>query len=218
MKTLSIAGAAGIAALGAQAQTPLTLPIQQAGETVVVTATRSITPTATLRDAIAITRDDIEAAGPLSLGELLERRAGVELRAVGGPGQPETLFIRGAGTAQTLVLVDGMRVGSATVGTRPVRKVPPEMIGGIEVGKGPRSSLYGPEAIGGVIQVFTRGKDVPHLFVTAGYGTDNDRRASAGVTTVDGDPELAVNLGFRGADPRRAPNPRAFGIHPDPGP
>ena len=215
MKTPSLAGIAGLAALGAHAQTPLSLPIQQAAETVVVTATRSLTPTPTLRDAIVINRDDIEAAGPLSLGELLQRRAGIELRAVGGPGQPQTLFIRGAGTAQTLVLVDGMRVGSATVGTTSIENIPLEMIERIEVVKGPLSSLYGPEAIGGVIQVFTRGKDVPHVFVTAGYGTDNDRRASAGITTVDRDTRLVLSMGFRDVDAPSATNARAFGYNPD---
>ena len=61
----------------------------------------------------------------------------------GGPGQPQSLFIRGAGSAQTLVLVDGMRVGSATVGTTSIEHIPLEMIERIEVVKGPLSSLYG---------------------------------------------------------------------------
>jgi vitamin B12 transporter len=215
MKSISIAGIAGLAAFGAQAQSPMSLSIQPP-ETVVVTATRAITPTATLRDAIVITRDDIEAAGPLSLGELLQRRAGVELRAVGGPGQPQTIFIRGAGSAQTLVLVDGMRVGSATVGTTSIEHIPLEMIERIEVVKGPMSSLYGPDAIGGVIQVFTRGKGVPHLFVTAGYGSDKDARASAGIVTEDRDMRLALSMGVRDVDAPSATNPRAaFGYNPD---
>jgi vitamin B12 transporter len=215
MKTMSLAGLAGLATFGAQAQSQLALPVQQANEPVVVTATRALTPSPTLRDAIVITRDDIEAAGPVSLGELLQRRAGVELRAVGGPGQPQTIFIRGAGTAQTLVLVDGMRVGSATVGTTSIEHIPLEMIERIEIVKGPLSSLYGPEAIGGVIQVFTRGKSVPHLFVSAGYGTDNDYRASAGIVTQEGGLRLALNTGFRDVDARSATNPRAFGYNPD---
>ena len=216
MKAISIAGLAGIASVGAQAQVPISLPIQQSAETVVVTASRALTPAPTLRDAIVITRDDIEAAGPISLGELLQRRAGLELRAVGGPGQPQTLFIRGAGSAQTLVLVDGMRVGSATVGTTSIEHIPLEMIERIEVVKGPLSSLYGPEAIGGVIQVFTRGKAVPHLFATLGYGTDNDRRASAGIVTEDRDMRLALTMGVMDVDARSATNPRAsFGYNPD---
>src|SRR5204863_5813633 len=135
---------------------------------VVVTASRGLSAQTTLRDVTVITREELDAAGPLSLGEVLQNLAGVELRATGGPGQPQGLFIRGAGTAQTLVLVDGMRVGSATVGTTSIENIPLEMIERIEVVKGPLSSLYGPEAIGGVIQVFTRGKDVPHLFASAG--------------------------------------------------
>ncbi|HUQ28739.1 MAG TPA: TonB-dependent receptor [Usitatibacter sp.] len=214
MNTRSIAGLAGLAAFGAHAQAP-SLSIQQA-ETVVVTATRAITPTATLRDAIVITRDDIEAAGPLSLGELLQRRAGIELRSVGGPGQPQTIFVRGAGSAQTLVLVDGMRVGSATVGTTSIEHIPLEMIERIEVVKGPMSSLYGPDAIGGVIQVFTRGRAVPHLFVSTGYGSFNDTRASAGIVTEDRDMRLALSMGARDVDAPSATNPRAaFGHNPD---
>jgi vitamin B12 transporter len=211
----AIAGLAGLASLGAQAQLalPATVP---SSEPVIVTASRGITPAATLRDATVITREDIEAAGPISLGELLQRRAGVELRAVGGAGQPQTLFVRGAGTAQTLVLVDGMRVGSATVGSTAIEHIPLEMIERIEVVKGPLSSLYGPEAIGGVVQVFTRGKAVPHLYVTAGYGSDDDRRISTGIVTEDGNLRLALNAGYRQVQAPSATNPRnTFGYNPD---
>ncbi len=115
MKTWSLAGLAGLAALGAQAQAPSGIPQVSTIESMVVTATRSAQPTATLRDALVITREDLESAGALSVGEILERRAGIQLRATGGAGQPQGLFIRGAGTAQTLVLVDGLRVSSATI-------------------------------------------------------------------------------------------------------
>src|SRR6187402_3741676 len=142
MRPYAIAGLAGIASLGAHAQIPAAIAVP-ANEPVVVTATRGLTPLPTLRDAVVITRDDIEAAGPLSLGELLQRYAGIELRSVGGAGQPQTLFIRGAGSAQTLVLVDGMRVGSATVGTTSIEHIPLELIERIEVVKGPLSSLWG---------------------------------------------------------------------------
>jgi vitamin B12 transporter len=215
MKPFAIAGIAGLTALGAHAQVPLTNPVPS-NDPVIVTATRGITPAPTLRDAIVISRADIEAAGAISLGELLQRRAGIELRAVGGAGQPQTLFIRGAGTAQTLVLVDGMRVGSATVGTTAIEHIPLELIERIEVVKGPLSSLYGPEAIGGVVQVFTRGKAVPHLFVTAGYGSDDDRRITAGLVTVDGNLYLAMNAGYRQVQAPSATNPRnSFGYNPD---
>lgn len=215
MKSLSIAGLAGLATLGAQAQSP-SLAVQSSLDPVVVTAMRSLTPSSTLRDAIVITRDELDSAGPLTLAEVLQRRAGIEVRATGGAGQPQTLFIRGAGTAQTLVLVDGLRVGSATVGTTSIEHIPLEMIERIEVVKGPMSSLYGPEAIGGVIQIFTRGRSVPHLFAAAAYGTDGDERLAAGIATVDGGTRLAISAGARRVDARSATNPRAsFGFNPD---
>ncbi|HEX3058214.1 MAG TPA: TonB-dependent receptor plug domain-containing protein, partial [Usitatibacter sp.] len=212
MRPFSIAGLAGLTALGAQAQSQVAF--QPAAETVVVTATRAITPEATLRDVTLISRDDIEAAGPISLGELLQRRAGIEMRAVGGAGQPQSLFVRGAGSAQTLLLVDGMRVGSATVGTTAVENIPLELIERIEVVKGPMSSLYGSDAIGGVIQVFTRGKSAANLFATAGYGTDNDWRVSTGIVTEDRGMHLALAGGYRQVDAPSATNPRVpFGAY-----
>jgi vitamin B12 transporter len=216
MKSLPIAGLVSLAALGAQAQTPASPLPKQGFESVVVTATRSLQATPSLRDTIVITREDLDSAGALSLGEVLQRRAGVELRATGGPGQPQGIFIRGAGTAQTLVLVDGLRVGSATQGTTSIESIPLEMIERIEIVKGPMSSLYGSEAAGGVIQIFTRGKSMPHLFASTGYGTDNDRRASAGLATSDDTTLVSMAMGVRKVDAPSATNPRnTFSFAPD---
>lgn len=211
MKTSSLAGLAGLAVLGAQAQVA-SLPVSPL-QSVVVTATRELQAVPSLRDTIVVTREELESAGSASLGEVLERRAGVELRATGGPGQPQGLFIRGAGTAQTLVLVDGLRVSSATVGTTSIENIPVELIERIEVVKGPLSSLYGSDAIGGVVQIFTRGKSVPHLFATAAYGTDEDRRASAGIATHDERSTLALSAGARKVNAPSATNGRAPFCH-----
>src|SRR3954464_11968344 len=101
MNILRFAGLASLASLGVHAQA---LPVVSASSPLVITATRALEAAPTLRDAIVITRAELEGAGNLSLGEVLERRAGIELRSTGGPGQPQGLFLRGAGTAQTLVL------------------------------------------------------------------------------------------------------------------
>ncbi len=217
MNFLRIAGLAGLASLGAHAQSVSTPQPPQTFDPVIVTATRSLDPATTLRDAIVITREDLDAAGPLSLAEVLQRRAGIEIRSTGGPGQPQSIFMRGAGSAQTLVLVDGLRVGSATVGTTSIENLPIEMIERVEVVKGSLSSLYGSDAIGGVVQIFTRGKTVPHLFVSAAYGSDNDRRFSAGLTTVDNATSVSLSAGARAVDARSAANPRAgpFVYNPD---
>jgi vitamin B12 transporter len=209
MKTLSLAGLASLAALGAHGQAPGAILPPNPLESLVVTATRAAQPVASLRDTVVITREDLEAAGPLSLGEILERRAGVQLRATGGAGQPQGLFMRGAGTGQALVLVDGLRVSSATVGSTSLESLPVEMIERIEVVKGPLSSLYGSEAIGGVVQVFTRGKAVPHLFGALAFGTDRDVRGSAGVATNDERNAFSLSMGARKVDAPSATNARA---------
>jgi vitamin B12 transporter len=208
-----MAGLASLAALGVQAQSPA--PTVAPSQSLVVTATREAQPALSLRDAVVITREDIESSGALSLGEVLERRAGIQLRATGGPGQPQGLFVRGAGTAQTLVLVDGLRVSSATVGTTSIENIPLELVERIEVVKGPLSSLYGSDAIGGVVQIFTRGRTVPHLFGAASYGTDNDGRLSPGIVAVDERSRLALSAGARTVDAPSATNSRAFCHDPD---
>jgi len=215
MKSHTLAGLAGLACVGANAQTPY-LPFQPSGDPLIVTATRALAPAPTLRDAIVISREQIEAAGALSLGEMLQREAGIELRSTGGPGQPQTIFVRGAGGAQTLVLIDGLRVGSATVGTTAIEHIPLDMIERVEVVKGPLSSLYGPDAIGGVVQIFTRGKAVPYFFGNGAFGSDRDGRISTGLSTVDQNARLSLSMGARSVDAPSATNERAgFLFNPD---
>lgn len=215
MNKHTLAGLAGLAALGAHAQTP-PLPFQPSGDPLIVTATRALAPAPTLRDAIVITREQLDTEGALSLGEVLQREAGIELRSTGGAGQPETIFVRGASGAQTLILVDGLRVGSATVGTTAIEHIPLEMIERIEVVKGPLSSLYGPDAIGGVIQIFTRGKSVPYFFGAAAFGTDRDARLSTGLSTADDNSKLSLSMGVRSVDAPSATNERAGSLfNPD---
>ncbi|MEO7742691.1 MAG: TonB-dependent receptor [Usitatibacter sp.] len=214
MNRLSVAGLLGLASLPLHAQLP-NPALARSQEPVVVTATRALSgDLSTLRDAVVITREDLEAMGQLTLAEALQRRAGVEIRATGGPGQPTGLFLRGAGAAQTLVLVDGLRVGSATAGTTAIEAIPLAMIERIEVVKGSLSSLYGSEAIGGVVQIFTRGKTLPHLFAEVSYGTNNDRRASFGVATSDNTTKASISAGVRKVDAPSATNPRVpFGVY-----
>ncbi|APV49661.1 hypothetical protein BWI17_08210 [Betaproteobacteria bacterium GR16-43] len=215
MQSLKFAGLIGLASLGAQAQAVPPYGPPQVLEPVVVTATRSLQPAAgTLRDTLVITREDLDRAGNLSLAEVLARQAGIEVRATGGPGQPAGLFIRGAGSAQTLVLIDGIRVNSA-IGSTSVENIPLDMIERIEVVKGPLSSLYGSDAIGGVVQVFTRSKKIPHFHASAAFGEDRDGRVSAGVTGVDALNSFSLSTGYRRVDAPSATNARTFCHDPD---
>lgn len=150
---------------------------------ILVTATR--TPIA-LRDSLSpaqvIDRAQIERSQATSLQQLLAGRAGINLTNTGGLGKQTSLFLRGAGSNQLLVLVDGVRIGSATAGLPALQDLPVAQIERIEIVRGPHSSLYGADAIGGVIQIFTRrerGALQPRA--SAGVGSHGLREASAGI-------------------------------------
>lgn len=220
MKSSPLAGLAAAMALGAHAQPASTSPASllafQPLDSIVVTATRSPQPVReALRDVEVITREDIRRAGPVSLAELLQRHALVEFRGTGGAGQPTGLFLRGANAGQTLVLIDGLRAGSATVGTTSIENLPLDMVERIEIVKGPLSSLYGPDAIGGVVQVFTRAAAKPRFFANASRGSAWETGAAAGFTTAEGDTRLSLSAGTRKVDAASATNSRAFCHDPD---
>jgi vitamin B12 transporter len=103
-----------------------------------------------------LTRSDIEASQSLSIQSLLAQLPGVQIDNTGGLGKQTSIFLRGTNSDQTLLLVDGVRVGSATTGLPPFELIPVDQIDHIEIVRGPRSTLYGADAVGGVIQVFTR--------------------------------------------------------------
>lgn len=123
----------------------------------VVTATRIATPLhQTVAPVIVIDRDQIERSLAADVAELLRFHAGLELGRNGGPGQTTSLFIRGSDSNHALVLVDGIEINPGTIGGAALQNISPQLIERIEIVKGPRSSLYGSEAIGGVINIITR--------------------------------------------------------------
>jgi vitamin B12 transporter len=126
-------------------------------EDVVVTATRTSQPVdEALASVTVITRGQIESRQARSIEDLLLGVEGLAIGNSGGPGRLTSFFVRGTDSDHLLVLVDGIRVGSATAGTVALQNLPLEQIERIEFVRGPRSSLYGSEAVGGVLQLFTR--------------------------------------------------------------
>lgn len=124
---------------------------------IVVTATRTETALdRSLAPVIVIGREDIERSLALDVAELLRFHAGLDVARNGGPGQATSLFIRGAESNHTLVLIDGVEINPGTLGGAALQNISPDIIERIEVVKGPRSSLYGSEAIGGVVNIITR--------------------------------------------------------------
>lgn len=143
---------------------------------IVVTANRTTqTLDETLASATVITRDEIERQQARSMQDLLHGIAGVNIANNGGPGKNTTLFLRGTESDHVLVLIDGVRMGSISSGTTEIQNFPVELIERIEIVRGPRSSLYGPEAVGGVIHIFTRkgkkGLKPTFSFGGGSYGT-----------------------------------------------
>ncbi|MFC5697603.1 TonB-dependent vitamin B12 receptor [Pseudomonas sp. GCM10022186] len=177
------------------AAAPLTLDEQ------VVTATRSERPVrASLAATTVIDREEIERSQAQSVPDLLRKVPGVTLSNNGGPGKNTTVFMRGSESDHVLVLIDGIKVGSVSNGLTAFQDLPVELIERIEVVRGPRSSLYGSEAIGGVIQIFTRkgGEGRAKPWFSAGYGTHDRYEGSAGVSGGDG--KGWYNLGVSSQD------------------
>lgn len=184
---------------------------------VIVTATRTAqSADESLTSVSVITREEIERSPSHDVAELLAAQAGISFSRTGGPGAGTSLYLRGTEADHTLVLIDGIRAASATTGQFSWETLRPEQIERIEIVRGPRTSLYGSDAIGGVINIFTRKQQGGYLSASAGsYGTrelaagvsGGDRwRISAGVgsTHSDGLPTLVDGTDERAYDNRNA--------------
>jgi vitamin B12 transporter len=139
---------------------------------VVVTATRTATRADdVMSDVTVIDQETLRRNAGRSVSEVLARLAGVQTSSNGGVGKTSSIYIRGAENRHVLLLVDGVRYGSSTSGTANFESIPLEMIDRIEVLKGPASALYGSDAVGGVVQIFTRKGRAgfhPYASLTAG--------------------------------------------------
>ncbi|MBL1352813.1 MAG: TonB-dependent receptor [Zetaproteobacteria bacterium] len=107
-------------------------------------------------DTTVISRKDIEQSQATTVVDILRSQVGMDVASSGGAGKTTSVFLRGGNSGQTLVLIDGVRVGSATTGSFDWANLSTADIEKIEIVRGPQSSLYGGDAMGGVIQIFTR--------------------------------------------------------------
>lgn len=128
---------------------------------------------------LVISRAEIERSQAGDLAELLRFHAGVDLGRNGGPGQNTGMFLRGSESNHTLVLVDGVEINPGTLGGAAISNIRPDIIERIEIVKGPRSALWGSEAIGGVLNIITRSaQDGVAWSASAGSGKYDTRSAS----------------------------------------
>ena len=152
---------------------------------ILVTAKAALPIQDVLATAHVLTLSDIEALQAQDLPQLLDQLSGVNVRDSGGRGSVTDVFVRGTSNTQLIVLIDGVRVGSATLGAAALNTYPIEAIERIELIKGPLAGIYGADAVGGVIQIFTK------------KGRTGDRSA---FITVGDDALLEVGLGWQGGN------------------
>lgn len=168
-------------------------------ETITVTATRTEQGlNNALASVVVIDRTDIESIQPASTLELLSNVAGVDISQQGGRGQSSSVFIRGTNSNHTLVLVDGIRISSATLGSSDLQSIAPAQIERIEIVKGPRAAIWGSDAIGGVIQIFTR--KAAGLSAEVNIGSESYKQASATIGFTHGDGSSSITVSHEEAD------------------
>ena len=167
---------------------------------IVVTPTRTAqTVDASLVSVSVVTREQIEQRQARTVEDALRGLPGIDFGNNGGRGRATSIFMRGTESDHVLVLVDGVKIGSATTGGAPFEHLPIGQIERIEVVRGPRSSLYGSEALGGVIQIFTRkggGELTPSFSVTGG----SHETGEATVGLSGGGANSWFNISASGAD------------------
>ena len=165
--------------------TSITLPtIAEEQSPIIVTATRTAqTADTSLASVSVITRKDLEASQAQTIVEVLQSVTGIHVSRTGGIGKSASVYLRGAESDHTLVLIDGVRASSATTGSYAWNSLSPEQIERIEIVRGPRASLYGSDAIGGVIQIFTRKNKRSQ--VQLGYGSNDTSKTSISLAGGD---------------------------------
>ncbi len=205
--------------LAATAQAP-TVPL----DPVVVVGTREPQPLArSTADITLISAETIRDTTADSVEELLRREAGMQVTRNGGPGQTSGYFLRGASTNSTVVLIDGVRVGSATLGQAEFEALSLAQIDHVEVLRGPASSLYGADAVGGVVQIFTRRGQPgsPRVTGSLAVGGERSSQGDLGIGGVAGAFDYAAHIGrersrgvsaVRPNDPYGLYNPDADGF------
>lgn len=173
----------------------------QETETIVVTANRTPQNQSDLLSSVkVISRYDIELSSAKSVAELLNEVNGLQISQTGGAGQTTSLFTRGTNSGHTLVVIDGQRISSATLGSVSFADLATEQIERIEVIKGPRAALWGSDAIGGVIQIFTRQLEAGEVAIDLGLGNDGQQEATISSAIGHGDGSTTFTVSGKSSD------------------
>ena len=169
---------------------------------IVVTATLGPrTVGESLSSVTVIDEEEIREKAPNDFQDLLHGQPGVSVKTNGSFGKSSSVYLRGTKNASTLFLVDGVRMHSATAGGASWQYFPPELVERVEIVRGPKSSLYGADALGGVVQAFTLDPKEDRVgWVEAGAGNFNTQKTAAGVGGVFGDTRVSLSGVHRETD------------------
>ncbi len=185
----------------------LTLPLAVAAETnqdpdlmdpIVVTATLGPkTVGESLSSVTVIEEEEIRRQQPKEFREVIASQPGVSVTGNGSYGKQTSVFLRGNASDASILLVDGIRIRSVTVGGPAWQYLPPQLINRVEIVRGSRSSLYGADAVGGVVQAFTTPtQDGTRGWLNAGAGNLDSQQYGAGVSSVEGGSRLNVATNY----------------------
>lgn len=136
-----------------------------------------------LSSVTVIDEEDLRQQNPSSMADILRGQPGIDIVTNGSFGKNTSVFTRGTGTESTVLLVDGVRLRSATNGGAPWQYFPMDLVERVEIVRGPRSALYGADAVGGVIQVFTLDPKAGRKgWVETGAGNFDSQKVSGGAS------------------------------------
>lgn len=181
--------------------------------TVTVNANRIAQPYSdVMKSVTVIDRESLIASAAPDLFAVLQTVPGVQLARTGLMGSQTSIFTRGAESDHTLVLLDGVRLNTASEGAARLENIPLSQIDRIEISRGPQSSLYGSDAIGGIIHIYTSGAAAEASTITgeviAGAGTEASRSGQASLAVARNNTTLNLNLSHNQTDgirPRNEP-------------
>ncbi|TXI64022.1 MAG: TonB-dependent receptor [Limnohabitans sp.] len=190
--------------------TALAAPDEKEANIVVTANRRPVSVDETFQSVSVIRREDIESRNPQTVMDLLTGLPGLHVNRNGGPGRATSVMMRGANSNQVLVLVDGLRASDLSTGEFDWNSILPEQIERIEVVRGPLASLYGSDAVAGVIQIFTR-QPAKGLALEQTLGSYGTRQTSASLAGGD-DWRYAMTVGTRHTDGMKnlINNPRLY--------
>nr|WP_298410700.1 TonB-dependent receptor [uncultured Halomonas sp.] len=155
----------------------------------VVTATLAPrTADETLASVTVLDEATLRRHDPTNITDLFRGQPGVDVNTNGSFGKQSSVFIRGVDNSGSLLLIDGIRLRSATAGGSAWQYLDPRMFERAEIVRGPLGSLYGADAVGGVVQLFTHQaqESEPGAEVSAGGGNFDSRRLSARLSGSEG--------------------------------